>query len=211
MSAIVTHDGNALVLDPSTGTVGTASSSRRCRKAGRGKLLPASPRALFPLARSSQRMVARMIAPVVICGGLKAGAASLRRTRIGRPSTRLGTKAHFNRPVRGACGHRETVRYESALVAGRRIGHDRETVMFLPNNPARFNLSRHFGCPGTPFGNASLQACKQSSCCIADPFHLSRSFAPAFHEQKNTGATHELGWIVQGRGIFSQGGGDARP
>lgn len=130
--------------------------------------------------------------------GLKAGAASLRHTRDGRPSTRPEGWAHLNRPVRGACGHRETVRYESALVAGRRIGHDRETVMFLPNNPARIEFVGSLRASRAHVsGRARVKFRQEPSRCVADPFHLSRSFvAPAFHEQKNTGAIPNVREVV---------------
>lgn len=128
-----------------------------------------------------------MIVPVVICGGLKAGAASLRHTRIGRPSTRPEGWAHLNRPVRGACGRRETVRYESALVAGRRIGHDRETVMFLSNNPARIEFVGSLRASRAHVsGRARVKFRQEPSRCIRQAFHVRfLSTAPLDRHQRS--------------------------
>lgn len=115
--------------------------------------------------------------------GLSAGAA-LRHTRDGRPSKRPEGRAHSRTPERGACGLRENVRYESARVAGRRIGHDRETVMFLPNNPARIEFAGSLRASRARIsGHARFQFLQEPMRCVRQAFHVNLSFPIASASQ----------------------------
>lgn len=114
------------------------------------------------------------------------------------PVQRPRGQAH-SYPARGACGRRETVRYESALVAGRRIGLIRGTSSAPIHNPARLNSSRAIRRPGAvSFGNTRFEFRQEPARCIADQFQGNRSFpsASASHEQHAAGVVGNVRKVV---------------
>jgi len=140
-----------------------------------------------------------MIAHIIIGSravGLSAGAA-LRHTRDGRPSKRPEDRAHREYQNTG-CGPLRTVfgLHVVACVRGGTGVWDWETARIVS---PRLNLRRPFQASGRlrPFGNARVKFRQEPSRCVANPFHLSRSFvASAFHKQRSTGAIPNVREVV---------------
>lgn len=116
--------------------------------------------------------------------GLKAGAASLRHTRIGRPSMRPGTKAHREHRHAG-CGPLRTI-FGRCVVASVR-GEAGALVKHRVVSP-RLNLRRPFKASGSlrPFGYARFKFLQEPSRCIRQAFHVRfLSTAPLDRHQRS--------------------------
>lgn len=105
-------------------------------------------------------------------GATRAAALSVERGR---------GAAHYEQPERAACGPRENVRYESALVAGRRIGLIRGTAKVpVDTNPAQPEFLGAFkALRSLLLGNARFQLRQKSLRRIAQAFHASASTTTA--------------------------------
>lgn len=98
--------------------------------------------------------------------------------------------AQYDTPERAACGRRENVRYESAPVAGQRIGLVRGTGFGrVPlDNLARIEFFPAQGAGHLSSPHGALTVLQDTLRNRAKSFQVDHSFrdAPAFHEQEST-------------------------
>lgn len=129
---------------------------------------------------------------VVIRGGLSGRTETTRKPVSVRPS--VGGSTHFKhagrRLVRRDLGADAFARVQGFGGRQATTGH-RSPNLFL-------GLGR------------ALQPSEQTRSGLTDRFHLPNSLqtASASYEQEIIGAAHELGWVDQERGFFSQGATD---
>lgn len=131
--------------------------------------------------------------PVIICaGGPDGGGKARRGTSLAAPSAAASAISNFRHAGRASaiCGADVFSRAEGFGGRQATTGH-RSPINSL-------GLGRAF------------QPLQKPARAFANTLHLPNSLqtASASYEQEIIGAAHELGWIDQERGFFSQGGTD---